>query len=195
MESITSMFGWSIFGLALVAAAALAVVAWFVPRPPLFWASAGALAVAVTAAAAPLAEAPSPVAPVIALLGVAVAVFGGGPAATTALQLAMGGSAVPGLHGGIIVADSKAEAVPGVLPARREVLRGGTTIGVLERLASAGTIVAGFPEGLAIVVAVKGVGRFTELEAPEARERFIIGTLASLVWACAAGLAVHLAIR
>ena len=26
--------------------------------------------------------------------------------------------------------------------------------------------------------------RFTELEAPEARERFIIGTLVSIVWAC-----------
>jgi len=48
---------------------------------------------------------------------------------------------------------------------------------------------------LAIVVAVKGVGRFTELEAPEARERFIIGTFASLIWACAAALVVHLALR
>jgi hypothetical protein len=60
-------------------------------------------------------------------------------------------------------------------------------------IATAGTIIAGFPEGLAIVVAVKGVGRFTELEAPEARERFIIGTFASLIWACAAALVVHLA--
>ena len=73
-------------------------------------------------------------------------------------------------------------------------LRGGLTIGVLERVATAGSIIAGFPEGLAIVVAVKGVGRFTELDAAEARERFIIGTFASLIWACAAALAVHLAI-
>ena len=35
-----------------------------------------------------------------------------------------------------------------------------------------------------MLIAIKGVGRFTELEAAEARERFIIGTLASLIWAC-----------
>jgi len=61
------------------------------------------------------------------------------------------------------------------------------TIGILERLAVAGAIIAGFPEALAVVVAIKGVGRFTELAAPESRERFIIGTLASLIWACACG--------
>ena len=110
----------------------------------------------------------------------------------------MGGTVAPGIHGGIIVterlsADERRQGV--VAGARREVLRGGLTIGVLERIATAGTIIAGFPEGLAIVVAVKGVGRFTELEAPEARERFIIGTFASLIWACAAALVVHLALR
>ena len=46
-----------------------------------------------------------------------------------------------------------------------------------------------------VTVMIKGVGRFTELEAPEARERFIIGTFASLIWACAAALVVHLALR
>jgi hypothetical protein len=54
----------------------------------------------------------------------------------------------------------------------------------LERFASAGAIMAGFPEAIAVLVAIKGVGRFTELEASEARERFIIGTLTSLIWAC-----------
>ena len=123
------------------------------------------------------------------------AVFGGSPAAATALNLAMSGTVSPGLHGGIVVTErpTPAEQRQGVTTgARREVLRGGLTIGVLERIATAGTIIAGFPEGLAIVVAVKGVGRFTELEAPEARERFIIGTFASLIWACAAALVVHL---
>jgi len=71
----------------------------------------------------------------------------------------------------------------------REVLRGGMTIGLLERFAAAGTIMAGFPEGLAVLIAIKGVGRFTELEEAEARERFIIGSLTSIIWACAcAGL-------
>jgi hypothetical protein len=72
-----------------------------------------------------------------------------------------------------------------------EVLRGGTTIGVLERLAIAGAIIAGFPEAIAVVIAIKGVGRFSELAAAEAKERFIIGTLASFVWACACALVLR----
>jgi hypothetical protein len=32
---------------------------------------------------------------------------------------------------------------------------------------------------------VKGLGRYAELKAPAAAERFIIGTLASLLWAAA----------
>jgi len=185
--------------LLLAGAATLSIIAFVRPHQRLLtWLAGGALAASLALAALAGTDVPTPLTGLIAALAVVTAVFGGGPAATTALDLAMGGSAVPGLHGGILVADAKDAAAgtsPGVLPARREVLRGGTTIGVLERLASAGTIVAGFPEGLAIVVAVKGVGRFTELEAPEARERFIIGTLASLIWACAAGLVVHLTLR
>jgi hypothetical protein len=69
------------------------------------------------------------------------------------------------------------------------VLRGGTWIGLFERLAVTGTILAGHPEGVAIVVAVKGLGRYPELrEHPVASERFVVGTLASLVWAVALGL-------
>jgi hypothetical protein len=64
-----------------------------------------------------------------------------------------------------------------------EVLRGGAWIGVLERAAVAGTLLLGWTEGLAVLVAIKGLGRFTELKAPAAAERFIIGTLASLLWA------------
>jgi hypothetical protein len=79
------------------------------------------------------------------------------------------------------------------------VLRGGTWIGVLERAAIFATLVAGWPEGLAIVLAVKGLGRYPELRAAEdgvrtgAAERFIIGTFASVLWACAAaGVVLHL---
>jgi hypothetical protein len=75
-----------------------------------------------------------------------------------------------------------------------EVLRGGATIGYLERVAVAASLLAGYPEGLAVVVAIKGVGRFTELSEPETRERFIIGTFASLVWA-SAGAAIALLAR
>lgn len=69
------------------------------------------------------------------------------------------------------------------------VLRGGTWIGVLERLAVTGSLLAGVPEGVAIVVAVKGLGRYPELrENPGASERFVIGTLASLLWSAVVGL-------
>ena len=56
---------------------------------------------------------------------------------------------------------------------------------MLERAATAVILLAGWPEGLAILVAVKGLGRYAELKAPAAAERFIIGTLASLLWAAA----------
>jgi hypothetical protein len=69
------------------------------------------------------------------------------------------------------------------------ILRGGAIIGVLERLAVCLAILAGEPVAIAYVVAIKGLGRFAELkETPVAAERFIIGTLTSLLWA--AGVAV-----
>ena len=51
--------------------------------------------------------------------------------------------------------------------------------------AIAGTRPANWPEGLAVVLAVKGLGRYAELRAPAAAERFILGTLASGLWAVA----------
>jgi hypothetical protein len=76
------------------------------------------------------------------------------------------------------------------------VLRGGAWVGYLERAAISATLLAGWPEGMALVLAVKGVGRYPELRGPEsvqshAPETFIIGTLASVLWAAAcAGVAV-----
>lgn len=64
------------------------------------------------------------------------------------------------------------------------VLRGGLVIGVLERLAVTVAILGGQPVAIAYVVAVKALGRYAELkESPAASERFIIGTLASMLWA------------
>ena len=69
-------------------------------------------------------------------------------------------------------------------------LRGGAWIGYLERAAVAATLLAGWPEGVALVLAVKGVGRYSELREPNAPEAFIIGTLTSILWAAsAAGVA------
>jgi hypothetical protein len=64
------------------------------------------------------------------------------------------------------------------------ILRGGAIIGVLERFAVCLAVLAGQPVAIAYVVAIKGLGRFAELKAtPVAAERFIIGTLTSLLWA------------
>jgi hypothetical protein len=98
------------------------------------------------------------------VLGALAAVTGGGPVATAVLR----------------AADPTSAASGG--PGDPEVLRGGAWIGVLERAAVAGTLLLGWTEGLAVLVAIKGLGRFTELKAPAAAERFIIGTLASLLW-------------
>lgn len=75
-------------------------------------------------------------------------------------------------------------------PDKPGVLRGGLVIGILERMAVALAILLNEPVAIAYVVAIKGLGRYAELkETPAAAERFIIGTLTSLLWACAvAGL-------
>lgn len=88
-------------------------------------------------------------------------------------------------------ADADGAAAPGVQAAAAS-LRGGHWIGILERLAIFATLVAGFAEGVAVVLAVKSLARYPELRAttPGAAERFIIGTLASALFAAAfAGLA------
>jgi hypothetical protein len=69
-------------------------------------------------------------------------------------------------------------------PRARAVLRGGMWIGLLERAAVTACVLAGDPAGIAIVVAIKGLGRYPELrENPGVSERFVIGTFASLLWA------------
>ncbi|MFI2703667.1 hypothetical protein [Cellulosimicrobium composti] len=71
-------------------------------------------------------------------------------------------------------------------------LRGGTWIGVLERFAITGCLLAGEPGGIAFVVAIKGLGRYPELrEHPVASERFVIGTLASMCWAATVGVVAN----
>ena len=70
------------------------------------------------------------------------------------------------------------------------VLRGGAWIGALERAAVFAGLAAGFPGGLAVVLALKGVGRFQDLRGDgtgqgATTERFIIGTFTSVLWAAA----------
>ena len=74
----------------------------------------------------------------------------------------------------------------------RDALRGGTWIGILERTAITGCLLTGYPGGIAFVIAVKGLGRYPELrDNPGASERFVIGTLASMLWAAAVGVAAE----
>jgi F0F1-type ATP synthase membrane subunit c/vacuolar-type H+-ATPase subunit K len=77
-----------------------------------------------------------------------------------------------------------------------EVLRGGAVIGALERGAIYAALVAGWPEGIAVVLAVKGLARYPELRAPDqpgivtpqaVAERFIIGTFISVLWSVTCG--------
>lgn len=162
--------------LALVAAVGLLLTGVGERRRPIW----GAVLLAVLlGAAAAVAWAAGPASDGVAegavLAGVLAAVTAGSPVATAVLA----------------AADPRAAGVGGG-PGDPDLLRGGAWIGVLERAAVAGTLLADWPEGLAVVLAVKGLGRYNELrETPAASERFILGTLASSLWAAACvGVAV-----
>lgn len=181
-QFLTAVLPFVLWALALVLAIASVccmIATLRSPRRPLVYTAAGLLGMAFLLVALPQQGAPLVFRVLIGVVALVLSVVGGGPAAQLALALATRSTSVPGVHGGIVVHDK----VSG-LEETREVLRGGTTIGYLERFATTGSIMAGFPEALGVIIAIKGVGRFTELEAPEARERFIIGTLVSLIWAC-----------
>ncbi|MDQ1598782.1 MAG: hypothetical protein QOD68_256 [Actinomycetota bacterium] len=161
------------------------------------------LAAALLAAAAALAAAADDVSgwqrAVAAVLGVLVAVTAGSHVVRAVFRLTRR-EVRPGRPGAVPAAAAPpgATAPTGELPLDLEspvsVLRGGAWIGYLERGAVAATLLASFPEGLALVLAVKGVGRYPELRdagsggraGADAPEEFIIGTLASLLWAAAA---------
>ena len=93
---------------------------------------------------------------------------------------------------------ARVAAAQGTLMGAQKELPGGRWIGILERIAVYVSIVAGFPTGIAVALAVKGLGRYPELraekegrEAARVGELFIIGTFASVLWAAAwAGVAV-----
>lgn len=68
-------------------------------------------------------------------------------------------------------------------PADDGPLRGGHLIGYLERLAVIGSLHAGWPAGLPVVLAVKGLARYPELRSAQVSEQFIVGTFVSVLWA------------
>lgn len=108
-----------------------------------------------------------------------VAVLGGSPVTATVLWLV-----------------DRESSRPDSMDRAGEVLRGGAWIGAFERVAVFASLTSGWPEGLAVVLALKGLGRYSELRGSAlgadgvatssgVAERFIIGTFASVLWACA----------
>lgn len=128
------------------------------------------LGIAVATSATP------PAGPVINWLGVGAAtvsvVITGGTVTTIVLGLAR--ATTPALQTG-----------PSGARIQRELLRGGAWIGVLERIGIMASLLT-WPEGVALILAIKGLARYPELKAGAtsgAAERFIIGTLVSFGWA------------
>jgi hypothetical protein len=134
------------------------------------------------------------------VLGVAVATTAGSDVVRATFRVIRGEYYPPRRRHQPTVGDEELDAGADESAIRGEsrgtVLRGGAWIGYLERAAISATLLAGWPEGMALVLAVKGVGRYPELTGPasvesHAPETFIIGTLASVLWAAAcAGTAV-----
>ena len=189
-----SIIAWTIAIIVLAGALAVSISAIRFKNPML--ALFAAIPVAVGLAGVAFATTiPAPDHAVGVVTGILLAIVGivaGSPITVAVLGLAARGSgsrAVAGQHGGIIVDDHGNSLLPA---ARIEVLRGGTIIGYLERLAVIASVVLGHLEIIAVLIAVKGLGRYSELDSAEVRERFIIGTLVSLVWAGACALLIVL---
>ncbi|HAM27095.1 MAG TPA: hypothetical protein DCP11_10475 [Microbacteriaceae bacterium] len=187
---VASIILWS--GALLVIAASLAAAATAIRfhRPRLALLAVAPIAVGLAGAAFRL-EVPAPSHTFAVIGGVGLALIGviaGNPITVAVLAFAdrgNGATVIDGHHGGIVVTESADGTRHDA-----EVLRGGTTIGYVERLVVIAAIVLGHLEIVAVVIAVKGLGRFSELDSPEIRERFIIGTLVSLAWAGACALLI-----
>ena len=120
--------------------------------------------------------------PVVACGALLLAVIGGGPV-TAAVFRTVDGPGAPG---------------PGSVRRAGDVLRGGAWIGALERLAVCASLLVGWPEGIALTLALKGLGRYPELrheDRPGIAERFLIGTFVSVLWACTCAGVAHLLLR
>jgi hypothetical protein len=167
---VASAAGWAPFGRTVWPPIALALLA----------------ATAVTAAVTDELDTSSRavVTTVVVLAGL-VAVVGGGPV-TTRVFAAVDAAAGP------------EGSAPHPIESAGEVLRGGAWIGGLERAAVFASLAVGMPEGVAIVLALKGLGRYAELQTQAgkgAAERFIIGTFTSVLWAAACAGVLALVVR
>ena len=128
------------------------------------------LPVALAALAAVWAPPFSKTVTILLVVGSAVtAVLGGAPVATAVLRLA--DATWPSSDQGL--------AHAGVLPA-------GEWLGPLERVITFACLSLSWPEGVAAALVLKSWGRLDVIKtSPEAGQRFMIGTMASVLWAAA----------
>ncbi|NYD42350.1 hypothetical protein [Nocardioides panaciterrulae] len=173
--------------LALLAAGVLAAAWGWSPLGQRVWAPAALVLLAASALCAALPDRVDLAGHLghtaLVTLAGALAVLGGGPVTSRVFGLV-----------------DRGEPPAGSMDRAGQVLRGGAWIGALERIAIFVSLTTGWPEGLAVVLALKGLGRYPELRAAEngvrtgAAERFIIGTFTSVLWAAAcAGVVVLVA--
>lgn len=178
---------WTQLVVVLTAASlSTALVSWrpagrvvFVPFTVLLLAAA-----AVVAAVAPTVAHGRVALTVLVAVAGALAVAGGGPLTARVFD--------------VVDRRERSAADTGSVTGAERVLRGGAWIGALERLAVFAGLAAGFPEGVAVVLALKGVGRFPDLRDDAGRgatERFIIGTFTSVLWAAGCSGLVALVAR
>jgi hypothetical protein len=159
-----------VVSLVCLAVAALAPALTLHPRLPVWLGAAVTTAALGGAALAATATAPVQGFALGAtlVLTATAAITGGGPAVLAAFRIAR----------------RQPDAGPHPAPPPGP-LRGGRVIGVLERGAVTASILGGWPEGIAVIMAVKGLARYPELREPQASEQFIIGTSTSVLWAVA----------
>jgi hypothetical protein len=187
----TTQLVLALLGFALVAAAFGWTTAGRTIWPPISLVLLAAAAV-VAAVADDIADGLVAVTVVVTLAGL-LAVVGGGPVTTRIFAFVDSSERAAAADG---TADGESLDRAG---GAGDVLRGGAWIGALERLAVFAGLAAGFPEGVAVVLALKGVGRFPDLRQDQGHggttERFIIGTFASVLWAAACAGTVALVRR
>ncbi|MBX9470521.1 hypothetical protein [Microcella sp.] len=193
LNDLIAMASWSAVAALLLLVAVLALLATATERSSLVLPA--IVVVGIGAYALLLGFEPTPpgaLGPLIALGLALIGIVAGGPLATLVLAAATRGGAPDGDHGGIIVPVATGGTAR-TKPSTREVLRGGLTIGYLERVIVVAAVLVGRWELLAGLIAIKGLGRFRDLDAGAATERFIIGTLVSLTWAGLCGALIVLA--
>lgn len=185
IQTITGTVSWMGALIIVLAAVGIAIVAIRMKQPVLALFGLLPVGFGILALALHVDLYAPPVLPALVGIGLAaLGIIGGNPLSVWVLGRAAKGEVDGGDHGGILVPETTATGTKSATKTR-EVLRGGTWIGYLERIAVVGAIAIGRFEIIAAVIAIKGLGRFSELDTPQTRERFIIGTLVSMIWAAA----------